>query len=280
LHETRAQLASATSRLDALRIQAQNAVVERQPQYRPEDSGLLVGMVQEFRTPMTSIIGYVDLLLGESAGILGEMQRKFLQRVSTNISRLVAMLNDLIRITELDTGSITFNPSPINLTSVIEDAVTKAAIQFREKGLVVNLDLVTGLPSVYVDRDAIDQVVGQLLSNAYLVSPPDSEIFISVQRREMPLPPNSTGALVECVYVAVEDRGGGINPEDEARVFSRKYRAENPLVPGLGDTGVGLAIAKALVEAQGGRLWVETKERIGSRFAFVLPLKPIAEARE
>ena len=72
------------------------------------------------------------------------------------------------------------------------------------------------------------------------------------------------GDEINCLYIAIEDYGGGISEADEARVFARKYKAENPLIPGLGDTGVGMAIAKALVEAQGGRLWVDVKESVGS----------------
>jgi signal transduction histidine kinase len=74
-----------------------------------------------------------------------------------------------------------------------------------------------------------------------------------------------------CLYVSIADRGGGIMPEDEARVFVRKYKAENPLIEGLGDTGVGMAIAKALVEVHGGSLWLESRPNIGTVFNFVLP---------
>jgi signal transduction histidine kinase len=72
--------------------------------------------------------------------------------------------------------------------------------------------------------------------------------------------------------VSVADTGGGIAPEDQRRVFQRLYRADNPLVSGLGDTGVGLSIAKSLVEAQGGRIWVESEMGVGSTFSFILPL--------
>jgi signal transduction histidine kinase len=74
--------------------------------------------------------------------------------------------------------------------------------------------------------------------------------------------------------VSVTDTGGGIVPEDRNRVFQRLYRADNPLITGLGDTGVGLSIAKALVEANGGRIWVESEMGVGSTFSFVLPLSP------
>ena len=82
----------------------------------------------------------------------------------------------------------------------------------------------------------------------------------------------------DCVLVSVEDRGGGIPPEELARVFARKYKAQNPVINGLGDNGVALSIAKMLIEAHGGGLWVETRPNVGSIFYFVLPITGMLEA--
>lgn len=280
LNRLQMTLREAENQLDvSQKITAINAAagsVENSPKYRPQQPDLLMGLVQEFRTPMTSITGYVDLLLGESAGILGEMQRKFLQRVSANITRLETMIEDLIHVTELDTGQFELDAAPVDVVSLIENAITHAAIQFREKGLAVNLELDDSLPNVPADKDALNQIIGQLLTNAYLVSPPDSEIRVTAQRWK----PDKNGRhdlTPDSIYVAVEDRGGGIQPEDIPRVFARKYKAENPLIAGLGDTGVGMSIAKALVEAHGGQLRLDVKPGIGSVFSFILPLTAATE---
>lgn len=275
LNEVETALAAAEDRLEMLRVRANAQPLS--PAQRPDDPALILGMVQELRTPMTSIVGYVDLLLAESAGILGEMQRKFLQRVSTNVSRLTTMLDDLTRITALDTGQFVLVQQPVDVVSLIEDAITSSSSQFREKGLTVHLNLDENIPTLAADQDAISQIVGQLLTNAYLVSPPNSEIFITARCQSMMRSDNGHREAVGVLFVSIEDRGGGIAPEDQARVFSRKYKADNPLIQGLGDTGVGLAIAKALVEAHGGRLWLESHERIGSAFNFTLPLETRAE---
>lgn len=234
---------------------------------------LLISLVQELRTPMTSIQGYVELLLGESVGILGASQRRFLQRVSANVSRLATMLDDLVRMTALDTGHVRLTPTPVDVVHLIENAITNAAVQFREKGLTVNFSLQDDLPAVNADEDALTQIIAQLLTNAYLVSPPDSELFIRAYARRLTLQDQS----VDCAFVSIEDRGGGIPPEDVARVFARKYKAENPLIEGLGDTGVGLSIARALVEAHSGQLWLESKVGVGSIFSFALPIQPMVE---
>ncbi|MEP7290887.1 MAG: ATP-binding protein [Chloroflexota bacterium] len=269
LNEAHSALAAADDRLEVLQKRALN-----QPQviYRPDNPELILGMVQELRTPMTSIVGYVDLMLNESAGILGEMQRKFLQRVSANITRLTSMLEDLTRISFLDAGRFTLSPEPVDVVGLIEDAITTASSQLREKGLTVHLNLDDGIPPVRADRDSIGQIVGQLLTNAYLASPPGSAIYISAERK--PAKGNKFG---EVMTVSIEDRGGGISPDDQMRVFARKYKAENPLIQGLGDTGVGLAIAKALVEAHGGEIWLDTRAGVGSVFHFTLPLELVPE---
>lgn len=270
LNEAQKAASDLESKLDQTERELENLRLSNQT-YSPKYPDLLVGLVQELRTPMTSLTGYVDLLLGESAGILGEMQRKFLQRVSANISRLEVMIDDLVNVAQLDTGQFRLQPAPVNVVNLIEDAITAASVQFREKGLVVNLELDDELPPVPADKDALNQIIGQLLTNAYLVTPPDSDIQITARADERRIDADSP-ATERVVYVAVEDRGGGIPPEDVPRVFARKYKAENPLIQGLGDTGVGLSIAKALVEAHGGRLWVETKAGTGSVFCFLLPL--------
>src|SRR5664279_1148301 len=270
LNEAQSALDAADDRLEVLQKRA-----SAQPQviYRPDNPELILGMVQELRTPMTSIVGYVDLMLNESAGILGEMQRKFLQRVSANVSRLTSMLEDLTRITFLDAGRFTLVPEPVDVVGLIEDAITSASNQLREKGLSVHLNLDDDIPQLRADHDAISQIVGQLLTNAYLASPTGSAIYVTARR----VPAKNGRAPGEMMFVSIEDRGGGIATEDQARVFARKYKAENPLIQGLGDTGVGLAIAKALVEAHGGEIWLETHSGVGSAFNFTLPLEATPE---
>jgi signal transduction histidine kinase len=250
----------------------QHEQTEAIAKYTTENADLLLALIQELRTPMTSITGYVDLLLSEASGILGEMQRKFLQRVATNVNRLGLMLDDLIQITELDTGHLSFKPAPINIGNLIEDIITNTALHFREKGLTVNLSVQDNIPEIEADRDAIEQVFMQLLNNAFLVSPPNSQIGIRASKRQASL---NGDDKIDCLLVTIEDKGGGIAEEDIPRVFARKYKAQNPLIAGLGDTGVGLSVAKALIEAQNGRLWVESQMNVGSRFSFLLPINPM-----
>lgn len=233
-----------------------------------QQAEVVASIVQELRTPMTSIAGYTDLLLGESVGILGAMQRQFLQRVKANIARLEGMLADLIQITAIDRGQIKLDAAPVDVPELIKDAVMAASTFFREREQSIRLELAENLPKLSTDRESLQQILQHLLSNAALCSPNNAEVVV---RAQVPV------EMPDYLLFSVTDLGGGISPEDRQRAFHRMYRADHPLVQGLGETGVGLSIAKALVEAQGGRIWVDSEMGRGSTFTFILPLKPMRQ---
>jgi signal transduction histidine kinase len=244
----------------------------------PDNAEVITSIAQELRTPMSAILGYTDLLLGESVGILGGIQLQFLQRVRANIDRLSNLINDLISITMLDSQEFKLEPITIDLLEVIEDAITAAGMQFRERNITLRMNLNDHLPSVRADRDAMHQVIVQLLSNAYLASPASGEVLIAARpvRQFAPPPPDDASPLPDPIngaLVSVTDQGGGVPPDEQRRVFGRLYRADNPLIEGIGDTGVGLSIAKALIEAHRGRIWLESDPEQGTTtFHFILPL--------
>jgi signal transduction histidine kinase/GAF domain-containing protein len=232
-------------------------------------SEVVTSLIHELRTPMTSINGYTDLLIGEAVGILGETQRQFLQRVKANIERMGGLLDDLVRVTAIDTGRTTLSPEPVNLIPIIESAIMSLSARFNERELAVQMDMLSELPPVYADRDSLHQIVLNLLSNACQCSKPGTEVLVHAHLEEQD---DQIDGLPGYLLVSVTDTGGGIDPEDQRRVFHRLYRADNPLITGLGETGVGLSIAKALVEAHGGRIWVESEMGRGSTFSFILPI--------
>ncbi|MBI4316475.1 MAG: hypothetical protein HY679_11120 [Chloroflexi bacterium] len=264
------QLAGAKLEVEQLRARLQD--IESVPAgASPEtqsQSAVIVSLAQDLRQPMSSILGYTDLLLGESVGILGALQRTFLDRIKASTQRMGAVLDDLIRVTAIDAGELQLERQSIEIAEVIEDSFTSVSTQFREKGTSLRMDIADDLPTIEADRDAIHQIISQLLTNACTASPPNSEVVLSAQ-------PQSDDYLL----ISVRDFGGGISPEDQGRVFARLHRADRPLIQGLGDTGVGLSIAKALTEAQGGRIWVNSDIGSGSTFSVLLPVTQPAPAR-
>jgi len=247
----------------------------RQMEEQRAKEEFIASLAQELRTPMTSIMGYTDLLLGESVGILGDMQRRFLQRVKANIERMWSMLYDLIGITAIDTGQLRIQRQLVDVAQVIEDALMGARAQLEERELNLELELADELPPVSADPDALRQIITNLLSNACKCSPAGSTLRLTATVTKEDL-----AAEMPHLLIAVTDAGGGIAPEDRDRVFERFYRAEKPLIAGLGETGVGLAIVKALVEAHGGRVWVESEMGKGSTFYVALPLQPPSASQE
>lgn len=229
---------------------------------------IIASLSQELRQPMSAIVGYSELLLGESVGILGALQRKFLERIKASCERMQNLLNDLINITDIDSGTLQLMPESVDMLNVIEDAIMSCGAQFREKGINLRLDVADSLPSLSADRDALRQIVLHLLSNAGNASGVEGEVLLRVREE---VSPAYNGHPSSAVLIAVRDSGGGIAPADQPRVFNRFWRADAPLIAGLGETGVGLSVAKALVEAHGGRIWFTTEPGKGSTFTVLLP---------
>jgi signal transduction histidine kinase/GAF domain-containing protein len=233
-------------------------------------SEMVASLIQQLRTPLTSITGYTNLLLGERTGILGESQRQFLLRVEANVERMEAALNDLIKGSDIEAGQIELAPEPVDVVDVVESVLDSLSGLFEERKIAVEGELSDDLPPVRADRDSFHQVVLNLVSNAVLASEPGSNVRVRARVEERS---DELRGLPAYLLVSVTDTGGGIAPEEQRRVFQRFYRAENPVIDGLGETGVGLSVARALVEANGGRIWVESEMGVGSTISFILPLR-------
>ena len=231
----------------------------------PDQAEIIASISQELRQPMSSIIGYADLLLGESVGILSALQRKFVERVRASTERIGSLIDDLIQLTTLEAGLGTLNPETVDLNLIIDNAMAYTSSQLREKNTTLRIDIPENIQPIQSDREALQQILIHLLQNASAASPVDGTVTLRVRTVQE----NS----VDHVQIQVTDTGGGIPKDDLSRVFSRLYRADNVLIQGVGDTGVGLSIAKTLTEAQGGRIWVDTELNIGATFSVLLPLK-------
>jgi signal transduction histidine kinase len=226
----------------------------------------ITGMAFELRQPMSSISGYTELLLGESVGLLGALQRKFLERIKVSIERMSGLVDDLIQAMVMENGEADLNPGLVDLNEVIDEAVADTISALSAKNIVLRVIIPEDLPILNADRDALQQALVNLLQNAGSATPEDGEISLQcrVETKE-----NEPGF----VLLQVSDSGGGIPREDYARVFSRLYRDDNTPIPGVGDSGVALSTVKALVEAHGGRIWVDSEIGRGSVFSLLLPLE-------
>jgi two-component system phosphate regulon sensor histidine kinase PhoR len=156
-------------------------------------------------------------------------------------------------------------PVSVNLKAVIDEVVGNISAQISEKNIAMKFDLPENLPVIRVNKDALQQILANLLENACLVTPADGEIRLSARMEQSENEPSY-------IHISTVDQGGGIEKVDLPKVFMRRYKMENPLIHGIGDTGVGLSIVKSLVELYKGRVWVETEAGVGSTFSVLLPV--------
>ncbi len=225
----------------------------------------------ELRTPMTSIKGYVDILLMGAAGPVNENQNHFLEIVRTNTERLSVLVNDLLDISRIEAGRVSLSIQAIDMHEVTDDVIADIQRRSQEenKPMTITLDSALDLPRITGDLERVRQILGNLVDNAYNYTPVNGKIHVGMH-------------LVEegMLQVDVEDSGIGINQADGERVFERFFRGEDPLVLATPGTGLGLAIVKQLVIMHKGTIWMESPgvPGLGSRFSFTLPVyQPDAE---
>lgn len=231
----------------------------------------VVSLAEESRTSITTIVNYTDLLLSDAVGSVGNAQRKFLMRIKAVAERLVQVTSELTRKANGNEGWNRLQRQSIDVSELIESTVAGSHAQLEDLGVTLELDLPDNLPVVKADPDYLRRALSNLLSNACLASSAGGQIQVqAAQTTSFPqtqhLAVNGDGFVI----VSVKDSGGGLSDEALDRVFDRSRPRHTP--PGLGESGAGLALVKTLVEAQGGRLWVESEKGVGTTFSFVLPV--------
>jgi signal transduction histidine kinase len=258
------EIARLQNQMADVNIKAHQIALEQVRIKDPEEAEVITSISQELRQPLSSIIGYTDLLLGESVGILGALQRKFVERIKASTERLNSLADDMIRIAMRQTEAADLKLEAIDLNEIVDHAMSYTSMQVREKNISLHLDLPKKLPTIQADRKALQQILIHLLQNAGAATPYEGSMTLKAQTQ--------TESGLEYMLMQVTDSGVGIPTEDLTRVFTRLYRADNVLIQGVGDTGVGLSIAKTLTEAHGGRIWVDSKVGVGSTFSVLLPV--------
>lgn len=215
----------------------------------------------ELRTPLTSIKGYTDLLLSGAAGDTSELQREFLGIIQGSTTRLSNLINDILDISRIESGRIDIKHEPIDYRKIVADAMRLMHAHADEKQIVMDASLPETMPLVSGDADKVTQVVTNLISNALKYTPHGGWIKVLLE---------VTGDA--SVTTCIADSGIGIGPEDQKRLFQKFFRADNTSTREAGGTGLGLVIAKSIVELLGGAIWVESEVGRGSKFFFTLPL--------
>lgn len=232
--------------------------ISKSKQLEEMKSDFLSTVSHELRTPLTTIKGYVSLLLNPKSQIKEEKKVEFLQAIERQTDNLAQMINELLDVSRLEAGRLELKKQPTLLKNLIEKVVANLHPRFRNR--TVQIKLSPQLPPLLVDPDRIDQVFTNLIDNALKYTPADTPVIIEGWKEK------------DRVVIMVQDFGPGIAPAEIPYIFEKFHRVDRRLTREVEGTGLGLYIAKNLVEAHGGKIWVESVPDQGSKFFVALPI--------
>ncbi|MDD3013794.1 MAG: ATP-binding protein [Candidatus Gastranaerophilales bacterium] len=235
----------------------------------------------ELRTPLTSIKNSLDIMLSGKTGDITKIQDNFLNIAKRNVDRLSGIINDLLDLSKIEAGKMDFRFEPLNIAEPIEFVKSTFENLAEKKNIIVTMKIAQDLPQIYVDINRIEQVLSNLISNAVKFTPENGEITISAQK----INASSINTQIfdtflgkkpplkgDYVKISIEDTGIGIEDSDIPKVFDKFQQIESSLSREVGGTGLGLPIAKQLIEAHRGEIWLESEFKKGSKFSFILPV--------
>jgi two-component system phosphate regulon sensor histidine kinase PhoR len=211
----------------------------------------------ELRTPLSLIKGYVETLL-DGAKDNPEVATKFLQTIQRNSARLQFLIEDLLTISELESGRVQMNLQPVSLRPLVDKVLVDLSARAESKAVRLNNDLPDVI--VHADADRLQQVFGNLVDNAIKYGRNEGTVVVSGQ-------PGDDGMFEVCI----QDDGPGIPPEALERVFERFYRVDKARSREQGGTGLGLSIVKHIAHGHGGKVWAKSEPGKGAAFFFTLP---------
>lgn len=218
---------------------------------------LIGDIAHELRTPLTSIGGYMEGLID---GVIEEDAQTY-QTIYREVARLRHLVDDLQELSRVEAGAYELDRKPVQLHVLADTLLSRISMQFKDKGVALETIIPENLPPVLVDEDRIGQVLLNIVGNALQYTPTGGMVTVSAAESG------------EQIQVSVIDSGVGISPEHLPHVFTRFYRVDKSRSRSAGGSGIGLTIAKHLVEIHGGRIWVESAGLgQGTKFTFTLPV--------
>lgn len=221
-----------------------------------------VSMVShELRTPLNSVHGFIDLLMLGHMEPLTSEQRKYLGYAQEGVQQLLAIVEDILFMTRSDSGQFDIKPEPVNIDTLVKQVVVSLQPQAQKAEVILQKEEPFAQLWLMVDPQRMKQVLNNLVTNAIKYTPPEGRVTIRARRLNK-----------EQVEISVVDTGKGITPEDRPHIFERFYQSNSKNQSKTGGYGLGLAIAKLIVEQHGGKIDLETKMNEGTTFFFTAPL--------
>jgi two-component system sensor histidine kinase KdpD len=228
-------------------------------------SALLASVSHDLRTPLTSMRAAVDSLLQEEIEWSKTELHEFHLIISEEVQRLTRLVQNLLEMARIESGELKISRQSSSVSEIFSTVLDRTAAATRNHRLTIDLD--DELPIVRVDSRLIAEALANLVENAAKYSDPGSEIVMQGRIEE------------DNLIISVKDQGEGITPDEQARVFDKFYRGSRPGRRHREGTGMGLAIARGIVEAHGGRIWVESQPGKGAKFSFAIPIESQIEKK-
>ena len=228
-------------------------------------------IVHELRAPTINIDKSTAILLGGELGKPNTEQENFLRIINNNAKRLNHLIDDLLDVSKMESGRPQTKYELFFVKDVIEDAVNSVNNWRQSKNLRLETKIWDKLLKVYADREKIVQVIVNLLSNAIKFTPPGGEILVGGRCSEQHVNTALSGSSDLFIEILVQDSGIGIPASRKDSIFERYNAGEDVSFNTIPSTGLGLSIAKQIIEMHGGRIWVESQPGKGSRFTFIIP---------
>ncbi len=236
--------------------------VTRQRQIEKLKSDFVAQVSHELRTPLVAVEHSLGLVQEKTTGPLSNEQEKFLDMARRNLKRLTLLVNDLLDLSQLETGKVRLVREPCSLEKIIQDTLASLKPWADTKSIILTHHIQGDLPQVEADANKIIQVLVNLVSNAIKFTPAKGTISVEAERFED-----------KEIKILVQDTGIGIPAEELQKVFERFYQVRSSQGTEVKGTGIGLTITKEIVELHGGKIWVESEVGKGTKFIFTLPVK-------
>jgi signal transduction histidine kinase len=241
--------------------------VEQANRPRDEERAAITSLIQELRLPLQALSSETKRHLNRLVGSTDAQQLDYLKHVKTSADKMLELTSDLTQLAYAHSTPFTITPQNVDVGAVIDQAISNIGSLLREKNITLGIELPENFPQLIADRDALLQILLKLLRNAVDVTPPEGTIMLHALVDEV----EKYGIQGPCLLFQIIDSGSGITPEEIPFVFDLSYRAKHPIIPGVGDSGAGLSLVQTLVEAHGGRIWVESEIGKSTAFNVVLP---------
>lgn len=216
----------------------------------------------ELRTPLNTINGFLEIVLDGQVGPLNQRQQEFLEYAHISTQQLTTLVEDILFISKADSGQFTLRLGEVSVTKLVAQALQSLQTVADKAEVHLVASIPESLPPVEADELRLQQVLSNLLNNAIKFSAPGSEVHVAARVEDAE------------IRFTVSDHGKGIAPEDHQRIFERFYQSESGARERAGGYGLGLSIAKLIVEQHGGRIWVASTPGEGATFSFAMPLTP------